>query len=435
MDQLPDSELVLGCEERARRLDVTWGELAGRRCIRSEYEPLHLAALHAATRLAHRSGSLAGGCSPADAALEPQPTHPVVERAGGTGAVTAAAAPPVQPPAGGGRAAEAARDSLELELARLRQRCAEQEEVIEHLRFCTAPSLSQQVAAGLATLGDAEGPAREPSVPLCELAALPRAASQDSVNGAGELADWRTGLELREQAVSARERALAAREERCLLREERVAAMERRESDLEQELKELRIKEKEYKLRFRGLEEAEAQQSTLLQRFQELREREAALQEAESALAEGQEELRDRQAQLRSEEEAFEEERSWRLAELDARELQLQDARETAPSRAVGPPAALAVVAPPRPQLQGVFRIADQQWRGRPMWQCGENRIFADSGMWLIASHEEMEEGIGWIVSGEPHAGRTPDCISSWQYAPEEGADLLPAPSVFVTRA
>eukprot|EP01065_Artemidia_motanka_P010532 TRINITY_DN15595_c0_g1_i1.p1 TRINITY_DN15595_c0_g1~~TRINITY_DN15595_c0_g1_i1.p1 ORF type:complete len:434 (+),score=141.44 TRINITY_DN15595_c0_g1_i1:48-1349(+) len=408
--------LVLGCAERAGRLDVAWSELAARRCIRSSYEPRHLSSLQHAVRratLATHSGQCSGAAAAASspyrrAHADPVPSPRLLPR-------------PTPPDSG----AHARVSELEKLVAELRGRVAEQDETIEHLRFCASSEVVATVSelAGGAVPGSAVTPGELAFAAAQDLGKLPRSKSQESISGDQGLLDWRAELDMREQAVLLKEMACDKREKRIADREKAVGDVEVLKSNLEQELKETQIKHREFMFKFRFLEETEAQQGTLPDRMREVREQENDLLEREEALQNREEQLTQRESEV----EAM---HAQRTRELDEREAELQEREEAAAPRPPGPPDTLVLDAAPRPELQGEYTRASREFRGRPMWEMDDKRVFAEGGIWMVGSEEEMEEGIGWIFSAAPHGGKLPHEIAKWLYVPEADAEPIPSDDI-----
>eukprot|EP00754_Rhynchopus_humris_P021391 Rhum_TRINITY_DN14744_c7_g1::Rhum_TRINITY_DN14744_c7_g1_i1::g.114223::m.114223 len=227
---------------------------------------------------------------------------------------------------------------------------------------------------------------------------LPRTISEESLTD--ETYDWRATLESRESAILMRERVLQERETLS-------ATYERKLADLDQQSKELAIKDREYKLRFRGIEERELKEGDLPRRLAEVDEREQALEQREQ-------ELQDRL-------DAVEELRR-SLLDGTVHVDPAADAADTAADDA--PPAVLVVEVPNLFEMAGEFTLMAEPHVGRPQWESDDRRLYHLGGRWAIGFEHEVDEGVAWVSTTQPHRNVLPHKITSWSFAPEEGAEL-----------
>lgn len=102
------------------------------------------------------------------------------------------------------------------------------------------------------------------------------------------------------------------------------------------------------------------------------------------------------------------------------------------------PPAALRLICPKWAFLEGEYTLVGASlveggrgkeyrgWNTMPVWlsEDKEHCIFSDSeGLWKVGEHakQDMEEGLGFVKSRDPHCGVLPHRTLAWLRSPGEG--------------
>eukprot|EP00754_Rhynchopus_humris_P021394 Rhum_TRINITY_DN14744_c7_g1::Rhum_TRINITY_DN14744_c7_g1_i4::g.114233::m.114233 len=288
------------------------------------------------------------------------------------------------------------------------------------LRFVNA-TLRRECDALRATTGAAAGVAEKEAVAAAAAAAAAEAgdaAAEKLCSGAELWKRVRSQAQIPENLESIAEcpengwetfveRLATQAQKEALARRAEAAAVERKLAELDQESKELAITEKSYKLRFRGIEERELKEGDLPRRLAEVDEREQALEQREQ-------ELQDRL-------DAVEELRR-SLLDGTVHVDPAADAADTAADDA--PPAVLVVEVPNLFEMAGEFTLMAEPHVGRPQWESDDRRLYHLGGRWAIGFEHEVDEGVAWVSTTQPHRNVLPHKITSWSFAPEEGAEL-----------
>eukprot|EP01059_Diplonema_ambulator_P014969 TRINITY_DN25_c7_g1_i1.p1 TRINITY_DN25_c7_g1~~TRINITY_DN25_c7_g1_i1.p1 ORF type:complete len:396 (+),score=116.73 TRINITY_DN25_c7_g1_i1:75-1190(+) len=361
--------MVMDMLERDRRMDVKWTEQLERRGVRNAFLPLHMKHLSENAR-AHRD--------PVEHSFRSGVTDPSIH---------------------GGSANEVA---LQRALDQAAKENTKMKLMIKNLN-------AEVERLGGIQLVEEDGSDEEDEdlVTPAEIAwkratalhHLPRTISEESITE--EAYDWRRTLEIREAAVQRREHLITEREKN-------VRTIEEKEAELEQKIKELEIKDREYKLRFRGLEERELKEGNLPDMIREIEEREAEVARKEEELAEREDELRDR-------------------------EQRVLDEPEPAPVKEAGPPSKLNILVPSLSELTGIYEISPDLHCGRPLWLCDDRQLYHEGGKWVLGFANDVEEGIVWMASTNPHRNAYPHTITSWSVVEDEGGDFVVNGEIEVT--
>ena len=79
-------------------------------------------------------------------------------------------------------------------------------------------------------------------------------------------------------------------------------------------------------------------------------------------------------------------------------------------------PRTVQIDAPTKTDAEGVYSMGSDQWMGLPVWfsKAGGVLYCSSSGYWIIGTKESMLINEGWVMSTEPHNGRSPNTVISW---------------------
>eukprot|EP01063_Lacrimia_lanifica_P015161 TRINITY_DN2197_c1_g1_i1.p1 TRINITY_DN2197_c1_g1~~TRINITY_DN2197_c1_g1_i1.p1 ORF type:complete len:657 (+),score=258.70 TRINITY_DN2197_c1_g1_i1:97-2067(+) len=101
------------------------------------------------------------------------------------------------------------------------------------------------------------------------------------------------------------------------------------------------------------------------------------------------------------------------------------------------PPAVLSVEVPCVGSLSGEYKLSEAEHCGRPFWTCESagTALYHEAGRWVVGFEEEMDEGVVWMASSQPHRGAMPHTVTQWEAIECEGEDFKQQDDVTVAAA